>query len=153
MDNTVKFNIEGIGTFEFRSQLSHVEEVKLEMQVDEFMDYKLDVRRERAYRFQEQTIHRILEDKFDGRSISELSESEREKLGKAYEEDNSYESVIAKKIFWEIHVIESTYRLNMLKVAPEKFDFFGIGKEKDGVFFQILEEYNKAVAPLEQKKK
>jgi len=152
MNNTVAFKVEGIGTFEFRSQLSHVEETKLEMQVDKFLDYELDAMRERAYRFQEQVTQRILKNKFGGRSISELSEAERSELEKTYGEDNSNEAIVAKKIFWEIHIIEETFRLNMLKVAPE-FDFFGVDKNKEGVFFQILAEYNKAIAPLEQKKK
>jgi len=153
MDNTVKFTIEGIGAFEFRSQLSHVEEIKLEMKLDQFMDYELDAMRDRAYRFQGKAIGRIIKDKFGGRPISELSKAEKADLEKAYGDDNSAEAVIAKKEFWEIHIIEETYRLNMLKVKPENFDFFGVGKEKDGVFFQILAEYNKAIAPLEQKKK
>ena len=153
MNNTVEFTIDGVGTFEFRSQLTHVEETKLEMIIDKFMDYKLNEIREDAFHYQSLAIDRILKNKFGGRKQSELNESEKAELDQLYKLDASNEAVIAKRIFWEIRLIEEPFKLNILKVrVPNGFDFLKIDKSKDSLFFKIMTEFNKAIEPVEQKK-
>jgi len=153
MDNTVQFTIEGVGTFEFRPQLSHIEETKLELEIDKFLDYKFDELRERAFHFQNIAIKRILKDNFNSREISDLTEEEKIKLNELYRVDDSYEAAIAKKIFWELNIIEESFRLEMLKIkVPEGFDILKLDKDKNGLFFRILAEYKMAIEPIEQKK-
>lgn len=153
MSNTVTFNIEGVGAFEFRSQLSHLEETKLEMLVDKFLDYRLDEIRNDSFQYQEKAINNILNEKFEGKQIGDLSKKEKDQLDELYRADNSKEAVIAKKAFWQIHLIESTFRLDLLKVkVPTGFDFFAIKDDKDGIFLRIMTQLNKLTGIFGQKK-
>jgi hypothetical protein len=150
MNNTVIFTINGTGTFEFRSRLSVIEEAKLEMLMDEFLDYKLDERRSRAFNFRNLAIANILAEHFGGRKKSDLNDEETKTLEELYQADDSSEVIIARKMFWELTVIEDALKLDMLKVkTPKGFDFHNIDEM---TLLKIMGEYNKAIAPAEQKK-
>jgi len=152
MNNTVEFTIDGVGTFEFRSQLTHIEESKLNLLIDKFMDYEIDEIRTRAIAFQDKAIERILKKypEYSGREMSDLSDEERKNLDDLYFKDDSHEALIAKGQFWQINHITNVFKLDMLKVRlPDGINF---QKMDEPLFFRIYAEYQKAIEPITQKK-
>lgn len=152
MKDTVEFSIDGIGTFEFRSQLTHVEGSKLNLLIDKFMDYEIDEIRTRAMAFQDKAIERILKNnpEYSGREMNDLTDEERKNIDDLYSKDESHEALIAKGQFWQINHITNVFKLDMLKVRlPEGINF---QKMDEPLFFRIYAEYQKAIEPIVQKK-
>lgn len=150
---SISFVIDGVGAFELRPALSHLEEIKLKMAIDEFMDYTVDTKRDKAFGCQEAAIEKLLKKHFDGRQKEQLSKEELSKLNDLYSKDFSREALVSKEIFWDLYVIENAFRLNMLKIStPDGMDFLKMDHDKQGLFVEILTRFN-ALNPLSQKKK